>query len=194
MLNRRLFGPLVWMCLAAGLMHGADVPRPAGEFTINTTDGKGIPLSQYKGKVCAVAFILTYCPHCQKTVGFLTTMQNQYGPQGFQVLASAIDPMANMKVEDFLKNFRPSFPVGFNERDPVLEFLQHPAMFKLMMPQLVFIDRKGTVRAQYAGDDKFFKDEDQEKNIRDEIETLLKEGSAAHKKRAVSPAAAKKSS
>jgi peroxiredoxin len=193
MLNRRLFGPLVWMCLAAGLAHAADVPRPAGELTINTTDGKGILLSQYKGKVCAVAFILTYCPHCQKTVGFLTTMQNEYGPQGFQVLASAIDPMANMKVADFIKSFHPSFPVGFNERDPVLEFLQHPAMFKLMMPQLVFIDRKGAIRAQYAGDDKFFKDEDQEKNIRDEIDTLLKEGSAAHKKRAASPATKKTS-
>ena len=188
---RRLFGPLVWVCMASGLAHAADVPRPAGEFTINTTDGKGILLSQYKGKVCAVIFILTYCPHCQKTVGFLTTMQNEYGPRGFQVLASAIDPMANMKVADFIKNFHPSFPVGFNERDPVLEFLQHPAMFKLMMPQLAFIDRKGTMRAQYAGDDKFF-GEDQEKNIRDEIETLLKEGSATHKKRAASAAATKK--
>jgi len=44
------------------------------------------------------------------------------------------------------------------------------------MPQVVVIDRKGTIRAQYAGDDKFFERADQEKNFRDLIEPLLKEG------------------
>jgi hypothetical protein len=46
------------------------------------------------------------------------------------------------------------------------------------MPQMVFIDRQGTIRAQYSGDDKFFA-EDQEKHIREQIETLLKEKKAA---------------
>jgi hypothetical protein len=55
-----------------------------------------------------------------------------------------------------------------------------------MMPQLVFIDRKGTIRAQHAGDEEaYFSEATQEKNIRDTIEPLLKEGTpAAHKKRA----------
>ena len=47
------------------------------------------------------------------------------------------------------------------------------------MPQLVFIDRQGTIRAQYPGDDKFFAD-DQEKHIREQIEALLKD--APHKR------------
>jgi hypothetical protein len=42
------------------------------------------------------------------------------------------------------------------------------------MPQLVFIDRKGIVRAQYAGDDDFFK-EAEETNMRKQIEALLKD-------------------
>jgi hypothetical protein len=42
------------------------------------------------------------------------------------------------------------------------------------MPQLVFIDRKGIVRAQYPGDDKFFK-EAEETNMRNQIEALLKD-------------------
>jgi hypothetical protein len=44
------------------------------------------------------------------------------------------------------------------------------------VPQLVFIDRKGVIRAQYAGNDPFFKDE--ERNVRAQIEGLLKEGAA----------------
>jgi hypothetical protein len=92
-----------------------------------------------------------------------------------------------MNVPDFIKNFQPPFPVGFNERKAVLDYLQHPAMFKLLMPQLVFIDRQGVIRAQYSGDDKFFAD-DLEKNMREQIESLLKEEPAPPKK----PASARK--
>ena len=82
-------------------------------------DGQQIRLSQYKGKVCALAFILTTCPHCQKTVGFLSTMQKEYGARGFQVLASAIEDMAKMNVPDFIKRFQPPFPVGYSQQKDV---------------------------------------------------------------------------
>ena len=60
----------------------------------------------------------------------------------------------------------------------MIEFLQHPPMLKLMMPHLVFIDKGGTIRSQFAGDDaKFFSDA-QEKNIRAQIEKLLNGGAA----------------
>ncbi len=57
-----------------------------------------------------------------------------------------------------------------------------PPMARLIMPQLVFIDRQGTIRAQYRGEDKFFGD-DLEKNMREQIESLLiKEEPASPKK------------
>jgi cytochrome oxidase Cu insertion factor (SCO1/SenC/PrrC family) len=36
-------------------------------------------LSQYKGHPVVLAFILTYCTHCQMTVGVLSKLQNEYG-------------------------------------------------------------------------------------------------------------------
>ena len=185
MWKRRLFAVLAVVSLAAAVALATELPRPSPDFTIKTLDGKPLSVSQYKGKVVALAFILTYCPHCQKTVGYLSTLQNEYGPRGFQVLASAIEDMAAMALPDFIKRFHPPFPVGYNERDPVLGYLQHPAMFKLMMPQLVFIDRQGIIRAQFSGDDKFFSD-DQEKNLREQVESLLKESASAPKKGAQS--------
>jgi len=187
MVKDGLFRMLAGMCLAAGLAGAAEVPRQSPEFAIKLIDGKEILVSQYKNDVCIVAFILTYCPHCQKAVGVLSTMKKEFGPQGLQVVASAIEDMAAMHVPDFIKNFQPPFPVGFNERTPVLDYLQHPAMFKLLMPQLVFIDRQGTIRAQYSGDDKFFGD-DLEKNMRERIVSMLKEEPAPPKK----PASARK--
>lgn len=169
----------VCLILTLGLLQAASqVPRPSPEFAINTLNGHQILLSQYRGKVVVLAFVLTYCSHCQSTTQILTRLQNEYGPRGFQVLGSAIEDMAKMALPDFIKRFQPSFPVGFNNRDSVLDYLQHPVMYKLMMPQVVFVDRQGAIRAQYAGDDPYF-GAGQEKNLRATIESLLKENGGA---------------
>jgi hypothetical protein len=91
--------------------------------------------------------------------------------------------MAKLNVPGFIRDFRPAYPVGFTQREVVEAYLEHPVMFRLMMPQVVVIDRKGTIRAQYAGDDKFFEKADQEKNLRELLEPLLKEGTAAVRKK-----------
>jgi len=174
MLLRKLFPPLL-LC-AASLATGAEVPRPSPDFAVFLNDGRQIHISEYKGKVVVLAFILTTCPHCQFTSQVLTNLQQEYGPRGFQVMASAIEDMAKMDVPDFVKRFQPAYPVGYNQREAAEDYLQHPVMFRLLMPQVVVIDRKGTIRAQYAGDDKFFEKSEQEKNFRDLIEPLLKEG------------------
>jgi len=179
------------LCLTASFsgLGAATIPRHSPEFAINTNSGRQILLSSQKGKVVALIFILTYCPHCQKTIGMLSTLQNEYGPRGFVVLSSAIEDMAAMAVPEFVKRFNPPFPVGFNDRNSVLDYLQHPVMNRLLMPQLVFVDKEFTIRAQYSGDDKFFGD-DQEKNLRSQIESLLQEGNGSAAKKA--PAGAKK--
>jgi hypothetical protein len=41
------------------------------------------------------------------------------------------------------------------------------------MPILVFIDRKGMIRAEYQGGDDFISSPNQEQNIRAEIQKLL---------------------
>lgn len=174
------------LALAAFALTAADIPRTAPDFQVRMTDGKDILLSSYKGKVIVCEFILTDCPHCQKASQTLNKLHRELGPQGFQPVAVAINDMANMFVNDFVKQFNISYPVGFSPREPVLSFLQHDVMMRLLMPQLVVIDRKGVIRYQYAGDDKFF--ENEEKNLREILKPLLQAGSTAPAK----PAAKKK--
>ena len=170
MLGRLLTVLALGVCASVG----ATVPRPSPEFAINTNSGKQILLSSYRGKVVALAFILTYCPHCQKTIGILSQMQKEYGPRGFQVLASATEEGAAMAVPGFIQRFHPPFPVGFNDRGQVIEYLQRSAGIAMMMPQLVFIDRAGVIRGQFSGEEPFFAEGQQEPNIRKEIEMLTK--------------------
>ena len=180
MITRNLLALFLLLVIAASAAtNGEKTPRPSPEFAINMNNGSQISLSQYKGKVVVVAFILTYCSHCQFCTQILSKLQNEYGPRGLQVVASATEDMARMAVPDFVRKFVPPFPVGFNNRMDVINYLQHPIMFQLFMPQVVVIDRTGIIRAQFAGDDKFFAESEQEKNFRVLLEPLLKESAVA---------------
>jgi thiol-disulfide isomerase/thioredoxin len=177
---------MAFALLLTGLAaYAQQVPRPAGEFAIKMPSGQVTLLSQYSGKVVLLAFISTTCPHCQKTTQLLSSLQNEYAPRGVQFLAAAFNPDAAQLVPGFIAQFRPAFPVGSAERDSVLEYEQASLAKPNYVPDLIFIDRNRVIRAQHDGGDDFFKD--QEKNIREMLDTLLKEpvksAKALHKSR-----------
>ena len=184
---RYMLAPLVCLGLIAQAAS-TEPPRPSPEFPIRLTPSGEVSPTQFKGKVVVLACILTTCPHCQAAVGMLSGLQREYGPRGLQVLAVAFNPMAGMLVPDFIKQFRPNFPVGWAEHQEVLNYLNHSTITPLYSPSLVFIDRKGMIRYQRLGDDPLMLT-DQEKNTRSAIEELLKEPVA---KKSPAPAAKKK--
>jgi peroxiredoxin len=165
---------MVFLPLLASLAaYAQQVPRPAGEFAIKMPNGQISLLSQYAGKVVVLAFISTTCPHCQHTTQVLSAIQNEYGQRGVQVLAAAFNPDAVVLVPNFIAQFKPTFPVGSADRDSVLEYEQASLAKPNFVPEIMFIDRGRVIRAQHNGGDDFFKE--QEKNIRDMLDTLLKE-------------------
>jgi hypothetical protein len=121
----------------------------------------------------------------------MSGIQKEYGPRGFQAVGIAFNDMAAMLVPDFVQRFQVTFPVGYAKRDAVVDYLQRPSILQTYVPIMVFIDRKGVIRGQYLGDDKFFQT-DQEKNIRAEIEKLLSESPTPTKKSAKQNATKKK--
>lgn len=160
--------------LIAALSAMAVIPRPAPDLAINLGQGKQIKLAQYKGKTVVLAFILTYCSHCQMVVRALTKMQTELGPRGLQVLASATEDMAASALPAFLRQYAPPFPVGYNSNIESTAFLQHSSMLMLYMPGLIFIDKTGVIRAQYEGNDAFLQETSAEKNIRAKVQELMK--------------------
>jgi peroxiredoxin len=182
------------LALAGADSRAAQLPRPSPDFAINLGQGKQARISQYKGKTVVVAFILTYCPHCQMVVGVLSKMQREYGPRGLQVLASATEDLAAASLPNFLRQFDPPFPVGINTHIEYIAYIQHPSMLQLIMPGLVFIDKDGIIQAQYEGRDAFLEETSAEKNIRAKVEEMLKPPAAAPKKAAAKKGTAKKGS
>lgn len=146
-----------------------EVPRPAPDLTINLGANKSIKLGQYRDKTVVLAFILTYCSHCQAVIRGLIKDQVELGPKGLQVVAAAIEDTAAMAVPTFVRQFEPTFPVGYVSNPDAVQFLQHPPMKGFYMPHVVFIDKTGTIRAQYGGRDDLLKESTQAKAVRDKI-------------------------
>jgi peroxiredoxin len=134
--------------LTTVLSFGVDLPRQSPEFVINYTNGEKQLLSKQRGKVVLVEFLYTTCSHCQHTAGVFSKYHADYGPRGLQVLGIAFNDMSGMLVPDFIRDFKPTFPVGWAEREKVLAYLGHSPDERFVVPQIVLIDRKGMIRAQ----------------------------------------------
>lgn len=170
---RRLMIAAFSLCLAALLLFAARVPRPAPDFSFSLPNGKQIKLSDYKGQVVVVEFLLTTCPGCKKASAALQRVYEELGGRGFQPLGVAINEGAAELVPGFVRELRLTYPVGISNRFKAVDFLEHPVMLTMYMPQMVFIDKKGNIRAQHGGADDFFKNEDE--NIKKLVSQLLKE-------------------
>ena len=170
--------------VAAGALMAADpapastaqIPRKAPELLIQMA-GKQISLSQYKGFVCAVAFMSTQCPHCQHLAGVLAGLQTEYAPKGVQMLGVVFNPEAITDMANFTTAFaRNMFPVGMSTDAIVASFVQHPPGIHYI-PMIAFIDKQGIIRGQHLGinDADFFDQKTEVQNIRGELDKILKE-------------------
>ena len=165
------------------LLGAASVPgrpdetaRPSPPFTILRPNGPAVRLSQYRGKVVAVAFIQTECPHCQQLTTELNLIAAEYKDRGVQILECAFDVNAAAALPRFLERFKPPFPVGYSTTAAVMAYLQYTIIDPrpMTVPQMVFLDRTGVIRAQYAGESEFFRDPGP--NVRMQLEKMAGAG------------------
>lgn len=138
---------LSMMALAAAVAQPA-LPRPAPEFRAVEPGGRVITLSGCRGDVVVLAFIVTQCSHCQAVSRVLQSMSAEFGSQGFQVLAAAFDPHAD--VPGFVRRMGLAFPVAQTDRNAVREFMGIASDGRIGTPQIAVIDRRGMIRAQSA--------------------------------------------
>jgi peroxiredoxin len=181
------------LALAIALVSGAGVraaslgdaapqlPLKATPFGIQTGPDKYVWLSDYEGKTCVVAFILTTCPHCQFTTGVLNRLRAEFLTKGVQFIESAAEPMAALHIADFQSKFHPAFPLGYNDQRYIAKFLGLPEDTPMMFPTIAIIDKRGMIRVEISGDDKSMEKGIQEKSLRDVIEKNLGAGQAARR-------------
>jgi len=158
------------------------VPRKSPEFTIIEPSGKQIQLSSFKGKVVALEFFFIRSPKCLNLANTMNKLNAELGPRGFQAVAIAFPAPGSdangpvvSQVVDYLKL---RYPVGYADKDRVDQYLERSEMEMLRIPQVVVIDREGTIRAQSGGREGNEQLE-QENYLRTVIEGLLNSSATA---------------
>jgi len=149
----------LFITLAVSVQAEAPVPRPSKEFTVAVPNGQQILLSSLKGKVVVMQYLFTWCPHCQAFSKVLTQLNNEYSSRGFQALGVAFNepdgPNDKVPLKDKTVAYGQQyagFPVGTSDRSTVFTFLGLSELQRIGVPQIVVIDRKGTIREQSPGE------------------------------------------
>ncbi len=68
------------------------VGQLAPDFTLTSTDGSMVGLSQFKGKVVLLEFMAPWCPHCQKDSVTLNQVYDDYVGKNVQLLGVSASP------------------------------------------------------------------------------------------------------
>ena len=164
-----------WLTPLLVFTAAAGGPRVSPPFEImRAGNAQPLKLSAYRGKIVALAFISTTCPHCQELTRELVSMAGQYQARGVQILECAINPTAKEDVPGFVAQFRPPFPVGYSDQFSVDTYLgrAHDDPHVFYVPHLVFIARGGWIQGDFAGESDFILHAAD--NTRVELDTLLK--------------------
>ena len=171
--------PILIVTALPCIMVAAETSRPSPAYSIQRLDAAPLPLSQYRGKIVALAFIHTTCTHCQQLTTDLNMLAKEYSSRGVQFLECAFNEDAVTALPEFLKRFSPPYPVGWGTTASVMAYLKRTLTDgrPMYVPQMVFLDRAGVIRAEYSGEEPFF--ENGPANVRAQLETMLKVPTAA---------------
>jgi peroxiredoxin len=166
---------LVFLCLISALLptcFAQRTPRKCADIPIPGSDGKTIHVSQYQGKVLMIEMMLTNCPECLQTMQFMSKLQKDFGPRGFQAIGVSLD--GNIEaVKPYAERYRFGFPVGHLDSEPAIKFLDLKETGHPVVPYILFVDWQGNVRFQYPADAPIFNSA--EKNFRQIADGLLRQ-------------------
>jgi len=130
--------------------------HPSPDFSINEPGGKTLALSSFKGKVVVLAFLFVKSQHCQRVAQTLNSLQAELGSRGLQSIAIVFDaPNPVTTGGDMLgwmaDTLKLAYPVGYATRGEVDSYFGRSGNEMLSIPQLVVIDRAGTIRTTTGG-------------------------------------------
>jgi peroxiredoxin len=137
-------------------LPAAPLPRTSPEFSINELSGKTTMLSSFKGNVVVLEFLFVRSQHCVRVAQTLNQLQREFGARGLQAIGIAFDaPNAATTGGEYLSAMADSlmltYPVGYAQRTSVDSYLGRTGNDMLSIPQIVVIDRSGTIRAATGG-------------------------------------------
>jgi thiol-disulfide isomerase/thioredoxin len=146
---RVVLGLAMLSVLAAGCSNEREPrePRLAPDFTLSSTDGNRVHLSDYRGKVVLLDFWATWCPPCRAGIPHMVELQNKYRADGFVVLGMNMDQNPEDLVA-FLSRTTVNYPTLKIDAETLEAYGGVSSI-----PLTLLIDKQGKIRERYLGYD-----------------------------------------
>lgn len=118
----------------------------AADFSLKTTDGKTLKLSDYKNKIVILDFWATWCPPCRKGIPDLVAIQKEY-KKDVVIIGISLDRENTLRdVAPFIKEYKINYPVVYGNAEVVKAYGGVQAI-----PTSFIIDKKGNVVDTHVG-------------------------------------------
>ena len=126
---------------------GHTLRGPAPDFALESLNGETVRLSDFRGKVVLVNFWATWCGPCKILTPWLVDLQNQYRPQGLEIIGIALDEDATKaEIAEFADKERVNYAVLIGNEKVAESYGGVPAM-----PDTFFISRDGQIVNRIIG-------------------------------------------
>jgi peroxiredoxin len=125
--------------------------KKAPDFTLTTTDGKTLKLSDYKGKGVIVNFWATWCPPCRAEIPDMVDLQKEYEQKGFSFIGIAVGDEEE-KVKAFVTAQKMNYPVAMGTKELAMsygKFTEEGAIRGI--PTSFVINGKGEIVEYFVG-------------------------------------------
>ena len=124
---------------------GVLVGKPAPDFTLEDLKGAEVSLGQLRGKVVAIVFWASWCPHCKKEVPELNRLDKELKGKGLEVLAVSFKESPE-KLKPFAEKNGITYRVLLDRKGAV------SSTYGIVgLPSLVLVDRDGVIRFSGTG-------------------------------------------
>lgn len=154
------------LCLCAlPSLRAADGPSAAApDFTLESSGGGAVTLSELRGRVVLINFWASWCGPCRQEMPLLDQLFRQHEPLGFTVLGVNVDEDPR-RARSVLSKIPVSFPIVFDGANAVSKLYG-----VVVMPTTVIVDRRGTIRHLHKGYMPGYED-----TYRQQVRSLLEE-------------------
>jgi len=119
---------------------------PAPDFSLESLDGKTTRLSDYRGKAVLLNFWATWCGPCKIEMPWFVEFQNQYAPQGLQIVGVAMDDASKEDIGKFAKDMGVNYPILIGKEAVGDQYGGVPAL-----PETFLIGRDGKIVDKIIG-------------------------------------------
>lgn len=136
---------LALLLIAAPLALAVTATGPAANFTLKSSGGHNIRLSEYRGQVVLINFWASWCGPCRQEMPHLDAIHQKYADLGFTVFGINVEQDRDM-ADKVLRDIPVSFPILFDDDNLVSQLYDVDAM-----PVTVLVDRNGDIRFMHRG-------------------------------------------